>query len=187
MHGKKEKLADEGEGKNFGAFSNRWVLIFGDLKCQLKGSCFRDTDRQVAYPMHSACYDLLQQEFLRITTGPALDPTALGTFFKSQELDPCGRRFRPEWSDVGYAGAEHFWQNSLAWMEHLDTDAQVNRALEWDFLVCDPGTVRGLDDLLASPLLVTESEESQTSSVHAAGILPGTDTFAVLHTCWKYT
>jgi hypothetical protein len=35
----------------------------------------RDTDFQVAYPMHSACYGLLEQEFLEITTGPALDPT----------------------------------------------------------------------------------------------------------------
>jgi hypothetical protein len=97
------------------------ISIFG-----LKTLSPRDTDFQVAYPMHSACYGLLEQEFLEITAGPALDPTALGIYLKSQKIDPSGRRLKPDWSDVGYCGAEHFWENTLAWMEHLDNESQLN-------------------------------------------------------------
>ena len=70
--------------------------------------------------------DISSQEFLEITAGPALDPTALGIYLKSQKIDPSGRRLKPDWSDVGYCGAEHFWENTLAWMEHLDNESQLN-------------------------------------------------------------
>ena len=67
----------------------------------------RGSDHEVAFPVHSARWDIFVQDYALLpqhtSAGPDLD--VLGKFLSTQRLFDNGRCLRPSWTD-DYEGAE---------------------------------------------------------------------------------
>lgn len=116
--------------------------------------CFsaRGTTLDIAYPMHTFCHDLLQQVVASISSS-RLDIDDLGKFLSSLSTAGEGRGLKPEWSPIGYGGAEQFWRGSWDWMEgpEFSDDEYSNRPAQWDFLVSDPKDLEHYQETLQTP------------------------------------
>lgn len=102
--------------------------------------------------MHRFCHDSLQQTVVSISSS-RLNIDELGKFLSSRATAGEGRGLNPEWSSIGYGGAEQFWRGSWTWLEDSEfTDEEYSsRPGQWDFLVCDPNDLEHYEETLRSP------------------------------------
>lgn len=111
----------------------------------------------MVYPFHPACWDIFLQNHAVLATRNPLNPDLdlLGEIFANQELEEDAG-FRPDWSK-DYAGAELFHSDGWAYHDELERSEvrlELEGSDEWDFIVCDPEKVTGLDEILNDPPLL---------------------------------
>ena len=112
------------------------------------------TDKEIVFPIHPVCWQIfLQAHALLARESATPDLNLLGDLLASQELEQDGRGLRPSWTD-DYGGPEQFWADG--WREHPEPEASevagiLDYTSEWDFLVKDPDSTKGLDAILQSP------------------------------------
>lgn len=135
------------------------------------------TGHDVAYPMHPVCLELLKQQYSQHARGTSIDIGILGKLLSTQTIDENGRGLKPDWSDGGYLGAEQFWQEDWDWMEEPFLENEIDIE-DYDYLVQDPGQVKGFDMLLRNP--PTSSKSPHTDVVTPAVSSPRSDCFLVL-------
>ncbi|KAF6232735.1 hypothetical protein HO173_008949 [Letharia columbiana] len=102
----------------------------------------RDTECEVAFPFHAACWDLFVQEFALLAKGDNVNPDldALGRLLSSQTLEDEGRGLHPDWVE-DYGGPEMFWSDG--WADHPEPEASnvagiLDSYTQLDYLVMDP-------------------------------------------------
>jgi len=102
--------------------------------------------------MHTFCHDSLQQTVASISSS-RLNIDELGKFLSSRATAGEGRGLNPEWSSIGYGGAEQFWRGSWTWLEDSEftDDENSSRPGQWDFLVCDPNNLEHYEETLQTP------------------------------------
>jgi hypothetical protein len=124
--------------------------------------------------MHSICYDILQQAFMRIATGQRLEPKTLWTFFADQPLSQGENSFKPVWSDIGYGGAEHL--SLYEWNTLCDPMQPRN----WNHLIYDPTSVEEDGGLLANLPLILVFGDLHTSPAITTSSHTDKDVFRIL-------
>ena len=123
----------------------------------------RGSNREVAFPVHSACWDIFVQDYALLpqhtSAGPDLD--VLGRILSTQRLFDHGRGLRPSWTH-GYKGAEQFWDDG--WREHPEPEASniagILKEDDFDYLVKDPHNVGNIDQVLVNPPLRSSEENT---------------------------
>lgn len=101
------------------------------------------------------------------------DLSILGQLLASQRLEDFYKRgLRPDWTN-DYMGPEQFWGDG--WRAHEDPSCSSvamisDHSTEWDFLVHDPTDVPDVQNLLNSPPLISNKQQSYVSpSTRSAG------------------
>ena len=144
---------EENEWENFeGTYNHKYPLDRVSTLI-LTSSALFSRDVCSVFLMHPRCWDILLQQHALVESPvkPCLDLNALSKIFLQIPLGPGGSKFRPDWV-TDYAGPElFFWNYEIS---------SFQDAPEWEFMVHDPGFVRGFDDLLASPPLESVTDIS---------------------------
>ena len=127
------------------------------------------TGDEVVFPVHPVCWDLFLQNHALLAGPNACNPdlNLLGDILSSQDLEKDGRGLYPSWTK-DYEGPEQFWADG--WRHHEEPEASevagiLDWSTEWDFLVKDPGSIEGFDDIITNPPLATTGKVSLASKV----------------------
>lgn len=121
--------------------------------------------------MHPACWDIFLQNHAVLATRNPFTPNLnlLGEIFANQELEGDGQGLQPDWSK-DYAGPNLFYSDGWAYHEDLEA-SEVWGVLEesdkWDFLVYDPETVTGIEEILNNPPLLQSGLQTRETSLTA--------------------
>lgn len=122
------------------------------------------TGDEVVFPVHPICWDLFLQNHALLDGPNACNPdlSLLGDILSSQDLEQDGRGLHPSWTD-DYEGPEQFWADG--WRHHEEPEASdvagiLDWSTEWDFVVKDPGTTEGFDDITQNPPLAPTGKVS---------------------------
>jgi hypothetical protein len=135
-------------------------------------------NHDVAYPMHLICLELLKQQYSQYARGTSIDIDILGKILSCQPLDENERGLKPDWSDEGYLGAEQFWRDGWDWMEEPLLENEFSDLEDYDYLVQDPGKVKGFDTLLRNPPRSRISQDADAITLDV--FTPVTDHFSSL-------
>ncbi|KAI9679808.1 MAG: hypothetical protein M1817_004822 [Caeruleum heppii] len=145
------KLKGVGEGKtSTGSDDDEWEITPTQ---ELDEGVFEPIDN---YPVHAACYNILQQLYLADTGHGELEANLLGEILTLQDVHLGGQFRKPDWS--GNWGEEAWF--GAGWMDdegvgadfdHEDLD-ETYRHLSWlDFLARDPEDMTELEPLFRHP------------------------------------
>ena len=122
------------------------------------------TGDEVVFPVHPICWDLFLQNHALLAAANACNPdlNLLGDILSGQDLEQDGRGLHPSWTK-DYDGPEQFWADG--WRHHEEPEASevagiLDWSTEWDFLVKDPGTIEGFDDIIKNPPLAPTGKVS---------------------------
>ena len=126
-----------------------------------------DTECEVAFPFHAACWDLFVQEHALLAKEDAGNPdlNVLGRLISSQRLEEEGRGLHPDWAE-DYDGPETFWSDG--WADHPEPEASnvagiLDSYSQLDYLVKDPLKLSEQAQNLCSEPPVLSSTQSQGS------------------------